>query len=287
MILFNRSHAIDVFCEFGYPYEWENIGNVYTCTVKNMTIMIPNENVTNIIGTHEKGKTNLDVRKLNIANPNRCLFIPAGFEKFFPNLTGLRVAQADLVSLTHDDLKWFPKLRNVDMFNNDLRTLSSDLFESTPKVDYLYFGDNMISEIGYDIFKPLKNLRKAVFQGNSCIHLNANIKTEIPSFQEKINKNCAKETYFEVQKIKEMEREAEEEAQKLKEHMEKQKDDDSSLFTIWIFSIFIVGLAVSAAYFCKKNSQRKQNDRESVKNFFVRQSETEDDLENGRELGVV
>lgn len=289
-----QSETIDVICDFGYPYEWENIGNVYTCTVQNLTVTIANENVTNIVGTHEKGKTHLDVFKLNIPKPNKVSFIPKGFEKFFPNLTGLRVAQTGLVSLTHGDLKSFPKLRNCDMFNNMLRTLSSNLFQSTPDVDYLYFGDNRLGEIGYDIFKTIPKLKKAVFQGNNCIRSNANIKTEVPTLQEEMNKKCATATYLEIQRLLKLEQEEEEkihryeqqlqeeeeEIHRLQEHTDKQNKDSSSTFTLWFLSILIVCGAVSIGYYFLKYKRGSLSDSDSSLKFCNNTNESSTPYEN-------
>lgn len=68
-----------------------------------------------------------------------CEFLPRGFEKFFPNLEGLRVATCGLVSLAHWDLRVFPKLRNCEMFHNYLMMLESDFFKYNPQLEYLTF----------------------------------------------------------------------------------------------------------------------------------------------------
>lgn len=286
VVLVTKCFAIDVFCEFGFPYAWENIGNVYTCSVKNLSVTTPNETVTNILGIHETGKTNIDVHKLNIAQPNICQFIPKGFEKFFPNLLGLRVAQTQLVLLTKNDIKVFPKLRNCDMFNNYLRSLDSDLFDETPEVDYLYFGDNQIEEIGYDIFKPLKNLRKAVFQGNVCIRRNANEKSEVENLQLQINEKCAKIVNEKIETLKEKEREKEEEFQRLKNDLEAKNNDGdlASTLTLLLFIALILCGAISAVYFFLK--QPSHVDSDSVENFFHNEMNNEatasyENIENG------
>jgi hypothetical protein len=269
-----KSSAIDVFCEFGFPYEWENIGNVYACTVKNLTVTVLNENVTNIIGTHEKGKTNSDVHKLNIASSNTCEFLPRGFEKFFPALTGLRIAQAGLVSLTKHDISVFPKLRNCDMFNNRLTILGSDLFEGTPQLDYLYFGDNQLEEIGYDILKPLKNLRKAVFQGNRCIGKNANQRSEIASLQERMNEHCASSVDKEFREKEEENREKEEENRELKDHLNAKNDesDFSSVITLLFIIVLILCGAILGVLFVLKQ-KRVNSDSDSVTNFIHKYSD--------------
>lgn len=97
MILATTFDCLEINCNFQIV-EWENMGLVYTCSVMNLTVTIPNENVTAIVGEHTIGESNNDVKKLNI-NRQTCEFLPQGFEKFFPNLEGLRIAQSGLVSL--------------------------------------------------------------------------------------------------------------------------------------------------------------------------------------------
>lgn len=97
MILATTLNCLEINCNFQIV-EWENMGLVYTCSVMNLTVTTPNENVTAIIGVHTTGESNNDVKKLNI-NRQTCEFLPQGFEKFFPNLEGIRVAQSGLVSL--------------------------------------------------------------------------------------------------------------------------------------------------------------------------------------------
>jgi hypothetical protein len=155
-----------------------------------MTVTTKGQEVTTIIGTHMEGMTYSDVQKLNIPNSNKCSYIPVGFEKYFQYLTGIRVAGAGLVSLTQDDIKVFPYLRNCDMFNNRLQTLDSNLFDSNPYLQYLYFGDNRLDGIGHDILKPLKHLKEAILQFNSCIGSNAKNEYEVPKLQEELNQKC-------------------------------------------------------------------------------------------------
>lgn len=142
------------------------MGSVYTCSVSDLSISSRDTEVTEIYGSHIDGHDNGDVKKLNIHREN-CKYIPKGFEKFFPNLEGLRVAQSGLISIQQSDLSVHPNLRNCDMFNNDLTVLEKDLFAKNPKLEYLYFGDNRIESVGHDILAPLHNLHTAVFQGKN------------------------------------------------------------------------------------------------------------------------
>lgn len=289
---------MDVTCIFDYPYEWENIGSVYTCTVKDFIVRIPNENVTNILGTHQDGKTNADVKKLNI-NKQICEFLPFGFEKFFPNLDGLRVAQSGLAALSQHDISVHPKLRNCDMFNNVLTSLDSELFAKNPALEYLYFGDNQLRKIGYGIFKPIAKLSKAVFQGNYCITKNANYQNEVAALQAAINEKCSSTDYRVTEaekKIAQLLKEKEKEDKRI-EQLEseeknwKENEDSSSSFFLWIFAIIIGLLATGSAifYFLKNKPiylfRNKDVDTDSVVGIIpyndMNQSEATAPFENG------
>lgn len=170
------------------------MGRAYTCSVSNLTVTEPNKLVEAITGSHEDRKTNNDVVKVNI-DKQICLFFPSGFEYFFPNIEGLRVAQSGLISLKQPDISPFLLLRNCDMFNNQLKVLDSNVFEKNLNLEYLYFGDNQLSVIGFNILKPLNKLHKAVFQGNQCIGKNADTSSELVKLQKSINQMCGSVKY--------------------------------------------------------------------------------------------
>lgn len=290
---------IIVTCEYGYPYEWEKIGSAYTCSTKNFNSTLPNENVTSVVGTHDVGKTNDDVRKLNIYR-QICEFLPRGFEKIFPNLEGVRVAQSGLVSLTQFDLRVYPKLRSCDMFNNRLRTLDADLFAESPLVEYLYFGDNSLYRIGYDIFVPLKSLSKAIFQGNNCIRKNAETAADVPDLQKAVNTYCSppdSRVTVREQKIRKLEEQRKNDALKIKQLQEedarleaiiqKNGENSSSSSTFWMIFVFILFLltAVAAALYLIRFRGIQINKAEDTESFFQasieREEETMQPYENG------
>lgn len=273
---------IEVTCNFGYPYDWENIGKVYTCTVKNFNVRIPHENVTKILGEHQQGKTHADVTKLNIQEQT-CEFFPRGFEQFFPNLEGLRVAGSGLVSLTHWDLKVFPKLRNCDMFNNYLIILESDVFQYNPQLEYLYFGDNNLKRIGFDVFKPiLSNLRKAIFQSNHCVNKNANLKEQVPELQRVINAGCSltdarvsqdelKITQLQEQRknFEEMIQKDEEMIQKLEATLKEQNENVwLNIFTGACVVLVLLAFAGALTVYFMKRRVRVNYTGDDAENFF-------------------
>lgn len=184
-------NALTVTCDFSRQ-SWANMGSVYTCSVKDLTVTTREVEVTEIEGEHFDEHDNSHVKKLNIQGQD-CEYLPKGFEKFFPNLEGLRVAQSNLVSIQQSDLSVHPNLRNCDMFNNKLTVLDEDLFAKNPKLEYLYFGDNGIKSVGHDILASLQHLHTAVFQGNECIKENANSHDDMQALQKILNRECGAE----------------------------------------------------------------------------------------------
>lgn len=292
MFLVTSTHSLDITCDF-YDDEWAMLGNVYTCSVKNLTTRILNENVTNIFGTHSEGRSNKDVIKLNIQKQT-CEFLPRGFEKFFPNLEGLRIAQSGLVALTQSDLSVFPKLRNCDMFNNYLNALESEIFANCPLLEYLYFGDNQIRTVGYNILKPLKNLKKAIFQGNVCSVQNAQSKVEIVALQKALNRECSTGDEFEnllkeyeeqKQKAEEFMRKYEEDDRKLNELVNKKVSEKNGSSSILLWACALIALLVTISliyagknlckitYFAKLKRGNKARDTDSVTGFLPPYSE--------------
>lgn len=252
MFILTSTHSLDITCDF-YDDEWEILGNVYTCSVKNLNTRIPNENVTNILGTHSEGRSNKDVVKLNIQKQT-CEFLPRGFEKFFPNLEGLRIAESGLVALTKSDLSVFPKLRNCDMYNNYLSSLESEIFANCPLLEYLYFGFNQIRTIGHNILMPLKKLKKANFQDNVCLSENAQSKDEIVALQKVLNFECSDEfedlfMEFEEQKqiASELMRKYKEDDRKLNELKVSEQTDSSSIL-LWACVLIALLVTVTLVY---------------------------------------
>ncbi|CRL05002.1 CLUMA_CG018064, isoform A, partial [Clunio marinus] len=261
LLTLRYTFSIAITCKFGYQ-DWVVIGNVYTCDVKNLDNREILANVTEIEGTHLDEKTNSDVRKINI-NLQMCQFLPFGFEKFFPNIEGLRIAHSNLVSLTQSDISVFPKLRSVDIFNNNLKWLDADVFEKNPEIEYLYFGDNQIKSIGYDALKPLKKLKHAVFHYNVCLKKNAIGEEEIQALQEIMNQNCDpghKTIATEKKRINELEVERTYQKQKIKELEEIVKVEDSQImWMLWIFIPLLVLGILAAVYFYRNRSPYQTN----------------------------
>lgn len=119
--------------------------NVY----KNLKTQLP--------GNHIAGRTNADVTAIHF--DHQCIqFLPSGFEKFFPNLVGIRVEFCDLKSISQSDLSPFPNLRALWLARDKIEVLERDLFACNLKIEAITFMDNPIHFIYPTIFDNLHKL---------------------------------------------------------------------------------------------------------------------------------
>lgn len=195
MILIAKCFALDVTCDFN-DLQWPTVGTKYSCSVKSFSSDERSAQITNVRGGHQPRKSNSDVKFLDIKSLrlNAGIWglqeLSKGFENFFPNIEGLRVANTRLSGISKSDIRVFPKLRHLDLSNNDFVRIESDLFEENLEIKFLNFRNNKLFIIGHDIFKPLKNLTKAFFLRNACIDQDASENSQITALQATINLNC-------------------------------------------------------------------------------------------------
>jgi hypothetical protein len=117
-------------------------------------------------------------------------FLPSSFEKFFNKIQVFFIHSVQLKEILVKDLKPFSELTRLYMYNGNLEVLPKNLFAFNTKLKFIDFETNKLKFIALDILKPLTNLVKALFTGNSCIDESANTKSELIALQTKLNKNC-------------------------------------------------------------------------------------------------
>lgn len=135
-------------------------------------------NVERAIGSHESGRSNDDVKVLNIQAIN-CAQIPSGFENSFKNLEGIFAFSSEKKILVADDLRPFTKLKYLDISFNRIENLPSDVFASTPQMEWIDFSDNRLKLVGLNILDSLTKLHYANFATNICINELGRDKTDI------------------------------------------------------------------------------------------------------------
>jgi hypothetical protein len=159
----------------------------YCCNFKWPQVNV-RENVTQVIGKHNHGKKNDDVRGL-IAG-SRFKKFPAGFNLFFKNLELISCPEVGLESLTNSDLKVFPKLRVIDFANNEIETLEKSVFQDNLNLEKIFLKNNKISLVVYNLLKPLTKLTVVNFLDNPCISIKADKQKEIEDLRHDLNLRC-------------------------------------------------------------------------------------------------
>lgn len=167
-IFAHQYDAIKFECVYSIE-DWVILDKTYGCSVKNLKIEDGDQTLVSVSKSHLKGKTSKDVETVNIENTT-CHTLPRNIEKSFPNLKGLRLAQAKLRTISSDDLKPFPALRVLCLWANELTTLDGNLLINNPNLEFVNFGSNSIQHVGPKFFSPLTKLIAAYFEENTCIN---------------------------------------------------------------------------------------------------------------------
>jgi hypothetical protein len=178
-------------CNFGIN-GFIGIGSVYNCLATNITES-SNHTVTNVIGTHNSGKTNEDVKAVYIVGNYRLSFVPRGLTNFFPNLIGYYLSSTTFDALNGDELDEFgEKLVWFAVTGSNLTTISSRLFDSTPNIAYVFFYSNKLQRVGRDLFTAVNvtQLGNLYFKSNTCIDRYANNKTDIVALINQLQVSC-------------------------------------------------------------------------------------------------
>lgn len=185
------TNGVSIQCNFGNDY-WNSIGDsVYSCL---NAVIISDDNLTHvidIIGIHESGKTNEDVKAFWIESSHKQFArLPKGFEKIFVNMIVYAWGYGALTTLTADDLKPYPQLQRLDAYDNKLTSLDGDLFKYTPKLVYLHFRGNPLLHVGIGLLDGLHSLKRAYFELNDCINMGAETPTQIRQLKLKLWNQC-------------------------------------------------------------------------------------------------
>lgn len=184
-----NSLELTVDCQYQISPDWKVVDNPYGCfltalDVKNKQI------ITKATGKHLNGKTDNDVKALNIKG-GVCTIFPAAIGSLFPNIEVLSVWNASLKIIASRDLQQFSNLRELWLNVNDLNYLESDLFEYNPKVEVIVFKNNQIKFIGGNFFTFLPNLRLADFRSNDCIDGETTDVATLNTIKDKIKEKCS------------------------------------------------------------------------------------------------
>jgi hypothetical protein len=187
LLFLGLSNGITLKCTFG-PSDWQTIGNVYACSAK-VNQVIGERTVTGVSGTHWSGKTNDDVKAIQM-DRQTLDFIPRDINKHFKNLQGLQMVDTTLKFISKFDLQQFPDLKHLDLRRNQLEVIDGDLFSFTTKIKTIILVNNKITNVGLNLLSNLKDLGRVFFNDNPCIHASAESPSAILDLSRKLAQTC-------------------------------------------------------------------------------------------------
>lgn len=174
-------NGFDLECNFDIGY----LSNIMSkqCSVKNLDITTPNQEVTSINGHSDNYYQNIKILKILSQTVH---FLPNGIASLLTHVEAIEIFNSSLKSITRSDIEPFKSLKNLYIHSNDLETLDSDLFESNREMRNIHFNQNKLKFIGKDLLTPLEKLDRAFFKDNICLNKSAfgpiqlkNLKAEI------------------------------------------------------------------------------------------------------------
>lgn len=178
-MIMSQSFAINVNCDFSEAKGTTHgpLKKPYQCKAKSLTLS-SQEKVDKVNGGHQRGKTNDDVKMINIKEISSDR-MPLDFQKHFKNLEGIFAFSMGLTKLMKEDLNAYSKLKYVDFSSNKIVTLPSNLFDGNHDLEWIDFSSNYLQQIGVKLLDPLTKLNYADFESNRCIDFRAWDKTNI------------------------------------------------------------------------------------------------------------
>jgi BTB/POZ domain/Leucine rich repeat len=188
---------MEIKCEFvNKKCGWVGHPSLYTCVVKTASITAPNTRIKEFKGTHEEGKSNLDVRALEFSN-SVVEYLPKGISLIFPNLERLFVSKCGLISISRSDLTGLGNLKSLFANDNLLKELPDDLFTDVPKLEKISFCSNKLEFLTSRLFTPLTEKKISMIYLDSNTKINEvfwpqHFSTTYQNLMDLIDKNCTK-----------------------------------------------------------------------------------------------
>lgn len=164
-------------------------GIKYACEVKNLITFLSDRTITEIEGTHLKGKSNDDVEAV-LAEHQSCQYMPTNLGYHFKNLIILKIMKSKILHLTKDDLAGLTKLRQLDLSYNPITRLHNDFFKGHPTIERFSFYDCSLNFIEKGALDSLTSLKEAHFQHNECIDYRGDDESLLPEMMRVIKRQC-------------------------------------------------------------------------------------------------
>lgn len=147
-----------------YPVQcnFRNNFNGYSCRLENVELMFPNVNVV-FEGEHLDGRTDADVREVEILDSMVTFIIPSMFTQF-RNLEFLDIYRTSLSYLQFPNVT--TNLREIYIVGGMINRIENSTFVNSPSLERLIIRESGVTEIEESAFEGLENLRFLSLIGN-------------------------------------------------------------------------------------------------------------------------
>jgi hypothetical protein len=173
-VLLNEGNGSSFECVFSTYSDYNFVGNLYFCKVKNFPIVTEsNFKLTHPTGSHSSGKSNSDVQGFYLHSSQFTVnYFPQGLDEYFSNLKSIRFSHVKIKEVHQSDLRPFAELIVLSFYVNQIEYIEKDLFKFNKKLKLVQFETNQLTYIDSNVFDQL-NLKYLYLGENKCMNMNA------------------------------------------------------------------------------------------------------------------
>ena len=154
--------GLDVKCVFNTFQYWNS--KEFTCTVKDLKIVNPFVNITNVVGEYKTNYNSKDVKGFQVINQDT-EYLPYQFD-VFPNLTFLWVENSNQKYILKTDFTNLPKLEHIHFHEGEIAEIDKDTFVNTPELWYIAISHHKLKSLPKCLFRNLSKLKHVSFHDN-------------------------------------------------------------------------------------------------------------------------
>jgi hypothetical protein len=159
------------------------VSNVYTCDLNGARL--PDDDGIEIVieGSHQPGRSNDDVLRVDVANFNDIPFIVTQFFTKFPNLGNMGIFVSGLRRIQPNAFANARNLTRFSLYDNMLRSVPASAFIGASNLDYLSLSYNTIENVDETAFAGLSTLRSLFLERNRIQQLPTNVFAPLTSLE--------------------------------------------------------------------------------------------------------
>jgi hypothetical protein len=187
-LFFSTTSAIIFDCDFRdgtYTY----LPLTYFCFVYSFSEG-QNQFLTAINGNHESGKTNDDVKGINLFLRDKNLnFFPQNIENIFPNIIAINIGYVIKV-YKGDEFDNFINLEWAALYDGEIEHVPGNLFSKNPKMRAIFLDGNKIKTIGSNFMNGLNELMSVCLLKNICTQEWAESASDVQKLKQTLKSKC-------------------------------------------------------------------------------------------------